>query len=96
MSPHERLLTAPFLLCFAANFGQECAWSLFLHFPGFVEGLGASAVEVGWVVSVGSVSSIALRPAIGRGVAGAAVGDSPRCRPRRAGRARLTGCSTPR
>jgi MFS family permease len=62
----DPLFTAPFLLCFVANFAQEIAWSLFLHFPGFVAGLGATAVEVGWIVSVGSLSSIALRPAIGR------------------------------
>jgi MFS family permease len=64
--PAERLLTAPFLLCFCANLLQGLAFNLFLHFPRFLHDLGADDVEIGFVTSLTAIAAIALRPPIGR------------------------------
>lgn len=64
--PGTGLLTLPFALCFAANLLQALAFNLFLHFPGFLQRLGADEVEIGFVSALVAVSAIALRPPIGR------------------------------
>src|SRR5262245_62292524 len=61
----ERLLSRPFVLCFAANLAQGLSFSLFLHFPGFLNRLGASEVEIGLISGVAGVAGILARPPIG-------------------------------
>ncbi len=61
----ERLLSRPFVLCFAANLAQGLSFSLFLHFPGFLNRLGASEVEIGLISGVAGVAAILARPPIG-------------------------------
>jgi MFS family permease len=61
-----RLLTRPFALCFVANLLQGLAFNLFLHFPGFLKGLGADELEIGFISALTAVAAIALRPPIGR------------------------------
>jgi len=60
-----RLFTGPFVLCALSNFLQGIAFSLFLHFPGFLKELGAEEVQIGLIFSITAVASIAVRPAIG-------------------------------
>ncbi len=60
------MLTAPFVLVSVANFAQAVAFSLFLHFPGYLDGLGASEVQIGFIFGLASVAAIGVRPPIGR------------------------------
>ncbi len=62
----DRLLTRPFVLAWLANLAQGMAFTMFLHFPGFLQGLGANKVQIGLVVGLTAVASIAVRPSIGR------------------------------
>jgi len=62
----DRLLTRPFVLAWAANLAQGMAFTMFLHFPGFLQGLGAGKVEIGLIVGLTAVASIAVRPSVGR------------------------------
>jgi len=62
----EKLLTRPFVLCFLANLIQSIAFDLFLHFPGFLNELGASDVEIGFLFGLTGVAAILARPPIGR------------------------------
>jgi len=41
------------------------AFCLFLHFPGFLKDIGATAVQIGWISGVTAVASIAVRPYLG-------------------------------
>jgi MFS family permease len=61
----DRLLTRPFVLCFLAELAQGLAFTLFLHFPGFLNGLGASEVEIGMIFGVSGLAAILARPPIG-------------------------------
>jgi MFS family permease len=61
-----RLLTRPFALCSLANLAQGTAFSLFLHFPGFLNGIGASDVEIGFLFGLTGIAAILARPPIGR------------------------------
>ena len=61
-----RLLTRPFALCFVANLLQGLAFNLFLHFPGYLKGLGASELQIGLISGLTAVAAIALRPPTGR------------------------------
>jgi len=63
--PEARLLTRPFVLCFAANLAQGLSFSLFLHFPGFLNRLGASEVEIGLISGIAGMAAILARPPIG-------------------------------
>ena len=45
---------------------QGMAFTMFLHFPGFLKGLGAGEVEIGLIVGLTAVASIAVRPSVGR------------------------------
>jgi MFS family permease len=62
----EKLLTRPFVLCSLANLVQSIAFDLFLHFPGFLHGLGTGDVEIGVLFGLTGVSAILARPPIGR------------------------------
>jgi MFS family permease len=64
--PRARLLTRPFALCSLANLAQGTAFSLFLHFPGFLNGIGASDVEIGFLFGLTGIAAILARPPIGR------------------------------
>ena len=64
--PRARLLTRPFALCSLANLAQGTAYSLFLHFPGFLNGIGASDVEIGFLCGLTGFAAILARPPIGR------------------------------
>ncbi|MEE8476593.1 MAG: MFS transporter [Myxococcota bacterium] len=62
----DRLLTAPFVLISVASFAQGLAFNLFLHLPGYLDGLGASEVQIGFIFGLASVAAIGVRPPIGR------------------------------
>jgi MFS family permease len=62
----DRLLTRPFVFAWLANMAQGMAFTMFLHFPGFLKGLGAGEVEIGLIVGLTAVASIAVRPTVGR------------------------------
>lgn len=51
---------------FAANVASELAWALFLHFPGFLQRLGARETTIGAVIGTAAVASVAVRPWVGR------------------------------
>ena len=61
----EPLFTRAFVSVFAANMFMELAWSLFLHFPGYLQDLGADEIQIGILVGVTAIASIAIRPWIG-------------------------------
>lgn len=62
----ERLLSLPFVLAFGASFLTGLSFHGFLHLPGFVQELGADAVEIGVVVATMNLTAILARPAVGR------------------------------
>ncbi len=62
---NDTLFTRRFALCWVANLAQGMAFSLFLHFPGFIKGIGGSAVEIGWISGITAIVSIAVRPTLG-------------------------------
>jgi MFS family permease len=61
----EKLFTRPFVLCSLANLTQGLAFNLFLHFPRFLNGLGADDLEIGVIFSLTAIAAIAVRPPIG-------------------------------
>ena len=63
--PHDRLLTKPFVLVSLANVFNGLSFNLFLHFPGFLQDLGAEAVQIGVIVGAAAIAAIAVRPAVG-------------------------------
>jgi MFS family permease len=62
------LLTLPFVLSWAASFFEGLAFSLYLHFPGYLQELGASEVQIGLVVGSAAISAVMVRPWVGRAV----------------------------
>lgn len=54
------------MFAWLANMAQGMAFTMFLHFPGFLKGLGAGEVEIGLIVGLTAVASIAVRPTVGR------------------------------
>lgn len=66
MSSSSRLFTRVFLLVWVAGLLQEQAWSLMIHFPGFLSDLGASETRIGVIYSLSAVFGLALRPLLGR------------------------------
>ncbi|MFQ5968423.1 MAG: MFS transporter [Acidimicrobiia bacterium] len=60
------LLTGAFVLVWFAALTEGLSWALFLHFPGYLQDLGASEVQIGVVVGVASLTSIAARPWVGQ------------------------------
>ena len=63
--PEPRIFTRAFTLCWFANLAQGMAFCLFLHFPGYLKDLGATAVQIGWISGITAVVSIAVRPSLG-------------------------------
>lgn len=51
---------------FAAAMLQELAFSLLIHFPGYLSGLGATEAMIGLLYSASAVVSIVFRPWLGR------------------------------
>ena len=61
----ERLFTRPFVFVWLANFGSGMAYSLFLHFSGYLSDLGASDTQIGLIYAATAVASVAMRPLLG-------------------------------
>jgi len=61
----ERLFTRPFMLVSVANFTSGMAYALFLHFSGYLAGLGASDTQIGLIYGATAVASLAMRPLLG-------------------------------
>ncbi|MDJ0925818.1 MAG: MFS transporter, partial [Acidimicrobiia bacterium] len=66
MSRGTRLFTPVFTLVWIAGLLQEQAWSLMIHFPGFLSDLGASETGIGLLFSLSAVFGLLLRPMLGR------------------------------
>jgi MFS family permease len=62
----NRLISRPFAMCFAANLLQGLAFSLFLHFPGYLLQLGADEAQIGLISGLTAIAAIAVRPPVGR------------------------------
>ncbi|HSG79645.1 MAG TPA: MFS transporter [Acidimicrobiia bacterium] len=61
----RRLFSPAFTLVFLANLFMGMSFFLFVHFPGFLDELGASEVEIGIIFGVTAIASILVRPQIG-------------------------------
>ena len=61
----DRLFTRPFVFVWLANFGSGMAYSLFLHFSGYLSDLGASDTQIGVIYAATAVASVAMRPLLG-------------------------------
>ncbi len=59
------LLRGPFVLAWCAALMEGLSWALFLHFPGYLQDLGATEVQIGLVVGVASITSVVIRPWVG-------------------------------
>ena len=66
VSRMRSLLSPLFLLLMLAAFLANMAFTLFLHFPGFLTDLGASEFDIGVLYAVAAAFAIALRPWMGR------------------------------
>ncbi len=62
----DKLLSRPFVLASLATFTHSMAFALFIHFPGFLEDLGATEIVIGLIVGFAAVASIIVRPLVGR------------------------------
>ncbi len=62
----EPLITRSFALAWLASLFMGLSYMLFLHFPEYLDGLGASEVEIGAIFAATAVAAIAVRPAVGR------------------------------
>ena len=51
---------------FAAAILEEMAFALFIHFPGYLSGLGATEGLIGVLYAVSAVIGLSLRPALGK------------------------------
>ncbi|MCH8991211.1 MAG: MFS transporter, partial [Acidobacteria bacterium] len=60
------LLTARFIIAWLVSLFSGLAFFLFVHFPGYVEDLGGSEVEIGLLVAATALAAIAIRPQIGK------------------------------
>lgn len=60
------LLSGRFVLAWLLSFSSGLAFFLFVHFPRYLEDLGASTTEIGVVVASTALAAIAIRPALGR------------------------------
>ncbi len=67
MNP-DRLLNRSFVMVWLASLAMGLSWTLFIHFPGFLEELGATEVEIGLIFGIAALASVAVRPAVGRGM----------------------------
>jgi len=63
----HKILTRDFILCFFAQFALSSVFHTLLPtFPIYLSGLGSTKVEIGILIGVLSVSSLILRPVVGR------------------------------
>jgi len=61
----DPLFTRSFVLVSLANLLQGLSFFLFIHLPSYLTDLGAGEVQVGIIVGVTAIASIAVRPVIG-------------------------------
>ncbi len=61
-----RLFNRLFALVWIAGLLQELAWSVMVHFPGYLSDLGASETRIGLLYSLSAVAGLMLRPMLGR------------------------------
>ncbi len=66
MTAANRLFTRLFVLVWFAGLLQELAWSVMVHFPGFLSDLGATETRIGLLYSLSAVAGLILRPMLGR------------------------------
>ena len=60
------LLTTRFATAWMVSLLSGLSFFLFVHFPRFLEGLGASEAEIGLIIGSAALSAIAVRPHLGR------------------------------
>ncbi len=61
-----RLLTKGFVLAWLLSFFAGLAFFLFVHFPRYLDDLGADPAEIGRIVGATALAAIAIRPLVGR------------------------------
>ncbi len=66
MTSRNPLFTRIFALVWVAGLLQELAWSVMVHFPGFLSDLGATETRIGLLYSLSAVAGLMLRPVLGR------------------------------
>jgi MFS family permease len=62
------IFTPPFRRAFAGNFFSEMSFAMFVHFPGFLAGLGAGEAVIGLIAAVAAAAAIVARPWAGQGM----------------------------
>ena len=62
------LLNARFIRAWLVSLFGGLAYFLFVHFPGYIEDLGASEVQIGLIVGSTALAAIVIRPRIGIGM----------------------------
>ncbi len=62
------LLNARFIRAWLVSLFGGLAFFLFVHFPGYIEDLGGSEVEIGLIVGSTALAAILIRPRIGIGM----------------------------
>ncbi len=62
----DRILSPRFLLLSLVHFLHALAFNLYLHLGGFLQGLGARELEIGFVVGITGATAVLARPALGR------------------------------
>ena len=60
------MITRDFSLAWLASFFEGVSWTLFIHFPGFLEDLGASEAEIGLIFGASAFAAVAVRPLVGQ------------------------------
>ena len=61
----DTILTRVFILAWFASLFDGLGWSLYLHFSGFLQDLGADEIQIGLIIGVASISSLLVRPWVG-------------------------------
>ncbi len=62
----DSLLTPAFVLAWLSSFAHTLALHSYVHLSGYLEGLGASSVAIGWAFSFLAIAALAARPLVGR------------------------------
>ena len=62
----HRLLTPRFAIAWMVSLFSGLAFFLFVHFPRYLEDLGASEAQIGLIIGSTALSAIAVRPHLGR------------------------------
>jgi MFS family permease len=60
------LLSRRFVVAWLVSTFGGLAFFLFIHFPGYLEDLGATEVEIGLLVAVTALAAVVIRPQIGK------------------------------